>query len=352
MKKHSFTICGITLLLLYSKVALKATAAAAAPWQSYLDKAPVQAGQFAADPLGTLLGSVAAEPVQLLRETLHQYANVLLFLLLAAGLAFLLQDTADKALLELTAAGGCGILLWQELDKLAAALCTRMTGWKSYLLGFLPVYSGVLAAGGEWNAGAAANGFLLTALCFIAQAVTLWLQPLLCSYLAISMACGVSSHKSLSESCALTGRLLRQAIGWAGKAFAALMSVQRVVTVQLDRSATRLGHLLTGSVPVVGQALSSAADAVLAGMQLLKSTLGIAALLSIGAEFVPLYLRLLVHLFFLSCCGWLAGVGGLERCCKLLQCFAEAVRCMAAVTALFFLLFVVGIALLMLTGGG
>ena len=352
MKKCGLIICMATLGFLCSKTALKAAAAEATPWQTYLDKAPVQAEQFAADPLGTLVRLFAAEPVQLLRDTMQQYADVLLFLSLAAGLAFLLQDTADRALLELAAAGGCGVLLWQELDKLAAALCTRMAGWKSYLLGFLPVYSGVLAAGGEWNAGAAANGFLLTVLCFIAQAVTLWLQPLLRSYLAISMACGISSRKSLFEGCTLTGRLLRQAIGWAGKAFAALMSIQRVVTVQLDRSASRLGQLLTGSVPIVGQALSSAADAVLAGMQLLKSTLGIAALLSIGAEFVPLYLGLLVHLFFLSCCSWLAGIGGLEHCHKLLQCFVEAVRCMAAVTALFFMLFVVGIVLLMLTGGG
>ena len=350
MKKRGLIICMVIRSILCSKTALKAAAAETTPWQTYLDKAPAQAEQFAADPLGTLLRLFAAEPVQLLREVLHQYAGVLLFLSLAAGLAFLLQDTADKALLA--AAGGCGVLLWQELDKLAAALCTRMAGWKSYLLGFLPVYSGVLTAGGEWNAGAAANGFLLTVLCFIAQAVTLWLQPLLRSYLAISMACGISSRKSLFEGCTLTGRLLRQAIGWAGKAFAALMSLQRVVTVQLDRSASRLGQLLTGSVPIVGQALSSAADAVLAGMQLLKSTLGIAALLSIGAEFVPLYLGLLVHLFLLSCCGWIAGIGGLEHCHKLLQCFAEAVRCMAAVTALFFMLFVVGIVLLMLAGGG
>lgn len=300
MKKCGLIICMATLGFLCSKTALKAAAAEATPWQTYLDKAPVQAEQFAADPLGTLVRLFAAEPVQLLRDTMQQYADVLLFLSLAAGLAFLLQDTADRALLEL----------------------------------------------------AAANGFLLTVLCFIAQAVTLWLQPLLRSYLAISMACGISSRKSLFEGCTLTGRLLRQAIGWAGKAFAALMSIQRVVTVQLDRSASRLGQLLTGSVPIVGQALSNAADAVLAGMQLLKSTLGIAALLSIGAEFAPLYLGLLVHLLFLSCCGWLAGIGGLEYCHKLLQCFAEAVRCMAAVTALFFMLFVVGIALLMLTGGG
>ena len=324
-----------TLGFLCSKTALKAAAAEATPWQTYLDKAPVQAEQFAADPLGTLVRLFAAEPVQLLRDTMQQYADVLLFLSLAAGLAFLLQGHCRQST---AGAGGC-----RRLRRFIVAGTGQACRCpvhpddrvEKYLLGFLPVYSGVLAAGGEWNAGAAANGFLLTVLCFIAQAVTLWLQPLLRSYLAISMACGISSRKSLFEGCTLTGRLLRQAVGWAGKAFAALMSIQRVVTVQLDRSASRLGQLLTGSVPIVGQALSNAADAVLAGMQLLKSTLGIAALLSIGAEFAPLYLGLLIHLLFLSCCGWLAGIGGLEYCHKLLQCFAEAVRCMAAVTALF-----------------
>ena len=149
MKKRSLIICVVILSILCSKTALKAAAAEVAPWQTYLEKAPVQAEQFATDPLGTLLRLFAAEPVQLLRDALQQYAAILLFLSLAAGLAFLLQDTADKALLDLAAAGGCGVLLWQELDKLAAALCTRMAGWKSYLLGFLPVYSGVLAAGGS-----------------------------------------------------------------------------------------------------------------------------------------------------------------------------------------------------------
>lgn len=78
MNKHSLIICGITPGFLCSGTALKA-AAESAPWQAYLDKAPVQARQFAADPLGTLLGLFAAEPVQLLRETLHQYTDVLLF---------------------------------------------------------------------------------------------------------------------------------------------------------------------------------------------------------------------------------------------------------------------------------
>ena len=89
MKKRGLIICMVILSILCSKTALKAAAAETTPWQTYLDKAPAQAEQFAADPLGTLLRLFAAEPVQLLREVLHQYAGVLLFLSLAAGLAFL-----------------------------------------------------------------------------------------------------------------------------------------------------------------------------------------------------------------------------------------------------------------------
>ena len=308
--------------------------------------------QFVQDPVGALLTVLAAEPMQLLQEMIHQYADVLLFLLLAELMAFLLQDTTDFALLELATAGGCGALLWQDLNQLTGMLCARMTEWKTYLLGFLPVYSSVLIAGGEGNAGAAANGFLLAALCAIAQATVLWLEPLLQCYLAVSMACGISSRQSLSEACILAGRLLRQGLGWTGKLFAALMGFQRIITLQLDRSTLQLGQLLTGSVPIVGQALSGAAGTLLAGMQLLKSALGIAAMFSIGLEFVPLYLGLWLHLLLLSGCGWLAGLGGMKRCQALLNCFAEAVRCMAALTALFFALFVVGITLLMLAGGG
>ena len=321
-------------------------------WQPYLDAMPQSAEQFAQDPVRILLGLFAAEPVQLLQEMLHRYADVLLFLLLLTVLSFLLQDTVDFALLELAAAIGCGTLLWSDLNQLADTLCEQMADWKNFLIGFLPVYSGVLAAGGEWNAGASASGFLLTALCFLAQGIVLWLHPLLQCYLAISMACSISSQKSLSDACTLTGKLLRQALGWSGRLFAALIGIQRVVTIQLDRSASRLGQLLTSSVPIVGQALNSAADALLTGMQLVKSSLGIAALLTMGAEFVPLYLGLMLHLLVLSGCALLAGLGGNDRCRQLLLCFAEAVRCIAAVTALFFAMLAAGVVLLMLAGGG
>ncbi len=321
-------------------------------WQPYLEKAPQSAESFAKDPLKSLLALLPGSPAEMIRQMAHCYADVLLFLLLLIVLSFLVGGAADSALLELAAAVGCGTLLWGDLISLAQLICERMEGWKNYLLGFLPVYSGVLAAGGEVNASTAASGLLLTGLCFLAQGTVLVVSPLLQSYLAVSMACCISTQQGLSETCRAMGALLRRGLVWAGRIFAVLLGLQRAVTVQLDRSALRLGQLLTGGVPVIGQALSDTAEVFLAGMQLLKSSLGFAALAVIGAEFLPLYLQLLLHLLFLAGCRLLCGLAESRRCQALFDCMAEAVKCMAAVTALFFELLTVGVGLLMMTGGG
>jgi len=321
-------------------------------WQPYLNAAPQDADSFVHDPVGALLSLLPVSPLEMIRQMAHCYADVLLFLLLLILLSFLVGEAADNALLELAAAVGCGTLLWGDLMTLAQQVCERMTGWKDYLLGFLPVYSGVLTAGGEANAGAAASGLLLTGLCFLAQCTATVVRPLLQSYLAISMACCIHTQTGLPEACRMSGQLLRKSISAGGKLFALLLGVQRVITLQLDHTTSRLGQMLTGSVPVIGQALSGAADTVLAGLQLLKNSLGIAALVILGAEFVPLYLGLLFHLAVLSGCRLLCSFAGIDRCQALFACLTEAVRCMAAVTALFFSLTMVGVALMTMMNGG
>lgn len=101
----------------------------------------------------------------------------------------------------------------------------------------------------------------------------------------------------------------------------------------------------------MGQSLSDASEAVLAGIQLLKSGLGMAAILILLAEFLPLYLGMLAHLGCIVLCGTLCSLTGNNRGQALLACFASAVRCMMACIALFFGLAVTGTALLFMLGG-
>ena len=206
--------------------------------------------------------------------------------------------------------------------------------------------------GGESVAGASAGGFLLTLLCSLAQGLTVLVPPLLQCYLALSMACCICAETGLGSFCKAVGSALEKLLGWACKLLVALLGLERISTLQLDRAALRTGQLLTGTVPIIGETLRDASETVLSSLQLLKSGLGLAALLTIAAEFVPVYLGMLVQLGLLSGCGLLCGLMGSERCQSLLECFAEALRCMMAVTALFAGLAIAGTALLFVVGGG
>lgn len=321
-------------------------------WEPYLEKSPVTPADFAASPWSVFCGFLPETLGETVRNAVRGYADVLLFLLLSAVIALLLGEQAEGALLDLVSACGCGVLLLAKMETLAETLCEQIEHWNQFLLGFLPVYAGVLAMGGESAAGTSANGFLLTLLCGLSQGITAFVPSLLKCYLALSMACCISRETSLGICCKTLGSALQHGIGWAGKLLAALLGVQRFSTLQLDRTTLRAGRLLSGTVPIIGETLKDVSEAVLSSVQLLKSGLGIAALGIIVSEFVPVYLGMLLQLGLLMVCGLLCSLTGNQRCQNLIACFTEAVRCMMAVTVLFAGLSVMGTALLFLVGGG
>ena len=361
MKRDKLFRLSLAILFLWTSLALAAPAAMAASsralpgsslWEPYLQQSRIDLEKAASSPWETLKSFLPRSFGALVRQTASRYTSVFLFLTLTAVLGILAGECTDGALLDLVAAGGCGVLLWGSLLEEARKLCEQVESWRSFLLGFLPVYAGVLTMGGEGAAGSAASGALLTALCFLAQLAAAFVQPLLHCYLMLSMACCVSSEPALGVFCKGVGSVLRQALGWAGKILVALLGLQRAAAFQLDRFSLRTGQLLAGSVPIIGQTLSSASESILAGIQLLKSGLGLAALSVLGAEFVPLYLGLMIQLALLMGCSLLCSLTGISRCRALFDCFAEAVRCMAAVVALFFGLAAAGVTLLFIVGGG
>lgn len=320
-------------------------------WQPYLEDAPADMESFVQDPLGTVKELLPDNLAGTLRDSVGGYAQVLLFLLLVLLISFFVGE-GKTDLLDLAAAGGSVLLCWSSLSGLADAVCARLDAWRMYLLGFVPVYQGVLLAGGEITASAAAGGLFLSGLCVLIQLLCSWVPPLLHCYLALSTACCISTEAALAAACRGTGRLFRKALGWIGRAFGALLGLQRLFTCQLDRTSQQLGQMLTGTVPIIGQSLSNAAGAVLSGIQLLKSGLGFAAILFLAAEFLPLYMILMVHGALLFGCELLCGAAGIGRCAALFNCLREAVQGLAAAIALVFGIAVLGTALLFMVGGG
>lgn len=319
-------------------------------WQPYLDDAPVNMQDFVQNPLEALQKILPGDLSQTLKASVGGYAQIFLFLLLVMLVSFLIGGEKGE-LLDLAAAGGSAILCWTTLAALAETVCSKLENWRLYMLGFIPVYEGVLTAGGEVTAAAAAGGLFLSGLSLLTQALSSWVPPLFHCYLALSVACCISTEAALASACHSVGRLFQKGLQWSGRAFGAILGLQRIFTCQLDSASQQLGQFLTGTVPIVGQSLSDAAGTVLSGIRLLKSGLGFAAIIFLAAEFLPLYMILMVHTVFLFGCELLCSAAGIRRCAALFNCLRVAVQGLAAATALVFGIAVLGTALLFMVGG-
>lgn len=65
-------------------------------WQPYLNAAPQDADSFVQDPVGVLLSLLPASPLEMIRQMVHCYADVLLFLLLLVLLSFLVGEAGRQ----------------------------------------------------------------------------------------------------------------------------------------------------------------------------------------------------------------------------------------------------------------
>lgn len=321
--------------------------------EAYLQAVPFSLEEFLQHPLATLW--------QWLGEKLHQYVMAVIspakqlagLLLCAAALKFLIADSRWDTLLEWLFACLCFLLAEDVCIGLSQATEAKSIVWKDFLYSFLPVFSASMIASGQIGAAAICNGFFLTALSWLADLLHHLILPVTQLFLAITVASIFSENATAQKLSVRIGGLLRQCIGWIGGIFTALMGIQRVFSAAADNAAIHTGAaLLYSSIPIVGQAVSSAASGVRAGVKVLQSGLGFSALAIVGAECIPLYIQAMLCWGVFSLISMAASLLGLSRCADLMEGMASGVYALAAVLALFFGIMAVGILMMLILGGG
>lgn len=320
--------------------------------QELIDQAPVTLEQFVADPLGALQEMIGDTVFSALREEAGEYAHLFAFLLLGGVLMLCIPAARDMPLLELVCTAGAFLLAASPVLGLVTEFCARVTQWKNYLASFIPVFSAVMVSGGQPTSAAVYSGFFLSLITLLAQGIEQFAVPLVQCFLALSAAGVLSASGEAGTVCELLGKGLQKAVKLAAWAFTAIMGLQRVFSASVDNAALKVGKTLGNTVPVIGQTLTAASEALLSAAAVLKAGLGFAAIAVIGAEFLPLYLRILLHLLFLHLCILLAALFGFAGCARLFRCIATAIEVVGALAVLFFSMVIVATALMLSIGNG
>ena len=226
-----------------------------------------------------------------------------------------------------------------SLIRLAARTITRLTDYSKLLL---PVMTGALAAQGGVTRSAAlyaGTAILNTVITAVNASVVV---PLVYLYLTVSVANGIIGDDSLKR----LRDLMLKAAGWLLKTtislFTGYMGLTGIIHGSADAAALKAARVtLSGVIPVVGGALSNAADTVLASAGLIKNAAGVYGMLAIFAIGLEPFLQIAIPYLMLRLTSGVSGIFATPRASALIQEYASALGLLLAVTGTICLLMLI-----------
>ena len=313
--------------------------------QALIAEAPIDLGAFLKDPWGVISALLLDALFGSWKVLAAQNATLLGYLLFVGLISYCLPDLKNHSVLSFIEALGTFRLLADHALNLVTTLSLRVTEWKTYLIAFSPVYSAVIAAGGQPMQGALYSGAFLTVLQFLAAGIETCLVPLT-RYCMVLAAAGVfSGIKEFSALCTASVSFAKKAVKIAGMVFASIMSVQKLFAAAAEHSVLQAGRNLISTIPIVGQALSSASATVFTAAAVLRTGVGFAGTAVLATEFIPLWLRFVIQILLLHGSRMVCQALGLKSSEQLLRSAVSILEAAHGILVVFFMMCIVATAL-------
>ena len=186
-----------------------------------------------------------------------------------------------------------GILL--PMFSLIESSASAIKGVSVLMDGFVPVYAGILTVGGK-AATATGMSFLLTFAAGLVGSLSAFvIVPLMSCYLGIAVVGSIMPVGAINR----LGDGIKKAAMWMLSLiltlFLGLLSIQATVNKAADNLGLKTAKFMIGSfVPVAGGALSETLGTLIGSVGLLKSSVGMFAVIAIAAIILPVVLELLI----------------------------------------------------------
>ncbi len=215
-------------------------------------------------------------------------------LLVSVCSAFFSNDEKSKAVMNLIC--GCSLVLVifapaAESIKAAISAIGACAGFEKALI---PVLAGVLTAGGNPALALSFKGAAFAAAEFVQSFAKSFALPLV----GVSGALGVTGAMLPTLRLNAVGDMLRKTmtttLGCVSGLFTGFLSLKSILASSADGMIVKGVKMAASFVPVVGGALGEAYTSVAASINLLKSTVGIYAIIALALTCIPASINLLL----------------------------------------------------------
>ncbi len=269
--------------------------------------------------------------------------------MLGIALLMALLDRLQEALGSSGTAAACGagvilvLLLFRTAEADLGRVTTTLADMRALSDGLLPVFASLFVSGGSATTATAASGGFAALSYLLEHVVAALLLPLLRVLFAFSVISAVGSRSPLLGLFSALRQIYITALGFLGLLLGASLGFQTTLTAAADSLAAHSARFAVGNlIPVIGNSLSGSLRTLAASLTLLKSTVGILAVVAILLLFLPGLCSLLLHRFFFSLTAGLSAALGSRHASQIFADFRAiydlAIATLAIASVLFLLI--------------
>lgn len=281
--------------------------------------------------------------------------KVLALMLLCALIDGMKLSFGEKPLGGIVGAVGtlciCGVLIYPIVQTIATSAGIIKTA-SSFLLLYIPVMAGVMIAAGQAVSGASYYALMMGAGQVVTQIASNVIVPLLNIFLGLSVVSSVSQRIDLRGICGLFSKVTKWVLTFVMSVFVSVLTFQTIIGTAADSAGVRAARFAISSfVPVVGGALSDAFLTVQSCVKMLKSGIGIFAVLGSAFIFLPALLECIVWLLTINLCAAAGDVFGLTAPSALLHAAGKVISTLIAVLLCCMTIFIISTTIILMIGG-
>lgn len=217
--------------------------------------------------------------------------------------AALLQSVQDNArhrgtgqVYEFVCALAAVGVLTEPLCRSFAAVESALTQGAEFMMLFVPVFAGILAASGTLSGAVAYQTAVVLLADSVMQLITRVLLPLCTMGFSLAIVDAVSPSVSVGGLLRLSRKCTTWILGLLMTVFLGVLSMQNWLGSSVDTAASKTTkYVIANFVPVVGSAVSDAYTTVRSSLQMLRSTTGVVGMVSLCVLFLPPLVQLLLY---------------------------------------------------------
>ena len=245
------------------------------------------------------------------------------------------------------AAGG----LFPLVETLSTAV-GAVGGTGKFMASFVPVYAGILLAGGKAATASGFQSLLLFAATTVSGVITGLVIPFVSLYTALSFSASATSLQvvRLTEGIKKTATWI---LGLLLTLFCGVLGIQTAVSAAGDSLSMKTVRFVAGSfLPVVGSAVGEALGTVESCISLLRTGVGAYGVVGVLAILLPVFLQLCFWRISLMLSEAAAELFGCASLSALYKNVGSAVSILIGVTVWTALLFIISLTVVVLAGRG